>query len=328
MFLAHPVGQPVHEILAADDAKGVSWLDLVEPNEDEIRLAEAVTGLILPRRAALEEIESSSRHYRRGDVIYLSMPLVRVIDGRLTAWPVGMIVSSDRLITLRYSSYTAFETMSRDLASNDADFALSDVPELTIHLLETIVNRLADILENDGHTLDTISRTVFAPKRPNRHVRNANILRQTLRELGESGDLTSSIRESLLGVDRIGMYLGDARYFEFREALQTRLRILGRDVASLNDYVAQMTVKVQFLLDATLGFISIDQNDGMKLLTVVSFVGITPTLLAGIYGMNFKVMPELEWHYGYYYALCLMLASVLLPLFIFWRRGWFGDRST
>ncbi|WP_438381117.1 magnesium transporter CorA family protein [Asaia sp. BMEF1] len=328
MFLAHPVGRPVHEIVAAEDARNVSWLDLVEPSEDEIRLAEAVTGLSLPRRDALEEIESSSRHYRKGEVIYLSTPLVRMIDGRLTAYPIGMVVSPDWLITLRYANYTAFETMSRDLAANDVDFALSDVPELAIHLLETIVNRLADILENAGHTLGTISRAVFADTRPNRRVRNADMLRQTLRKLGESGDLTSSIRESLLGVDRIGMFLGDARYFESRDTLQTRLRIMGRDVASLNDYVAQMTVKVQFLLDATLGFISIDQNDGMKLLTVVSFVGITPTLLAGIYGMNFKIMPELEWHYGYYYALGLMAFSVLLPLFIFWRRGWFGDRSS
>ena len=328
MFLAHPVGQPVHEVLAADDAKNVNWLDLVEPTESEIRLAETMLGVTLPRRDALEEIESSSRHYKRGDVIYLSMPLVRMVDGVLTTWPVGMVITPDKLITLRYASYTAFETMSRDLAADNADFALSDVPELTIHLLETIVNRLADILENVGHALDAISRTVFAAKRPNRRVRSAELLRQTLRELGESGDLTSSIRESLLGVDRIGMYLGDARYFEFRDTLQMRLRILGRDVASLSDYVVQMTAKVQFLLDATLGFISIDQNNGMKLLTVVSFVGITPTLLAGVYGMNFKVMPELDWRYGYYYALCLMLASVAVPLFIFWRRGWFGDRSS
>lgn len=328
MFIAHPVGRPVHEILAADDARNVSWLDLIEPTEDEIRLAEGVTGLVLPRREALEEIESSSRHYRKGDTIYLSMPLVRMAGGSLTAYPVGIVVSERWLITLRYASYTAFETMSRDLAADDVDFALSDVPELVIHLLETIVNRLADVLENAGHTLASISRTVFSGRRPRRHARNADVLRQTLRELGASGDLTSSIRESLLGVDRIGMYLGDARYFEFRDTLQTRLRIMGRDVASLNDYVAQMTVKVQFLLDATLGFISIDQNDGMKLLTVVSFVGITPTLVAGIYGMNFKIMPELEWRYGYYYALCLMLASVLVPLFIFWRRGWFGDRPS
>ncbi|WP_025886206.1 magnesium transporter CorA family protein [Asaia prunellae] len=328
MFLAHPVGRPVHEILAVEDARNVAWLDLVEPSEAEIHLAETVTGLSLPRREALEEIESSSRHYRRGDVIYLSTPLVRLINGRLTTYPVGIVVSPTWLITLRYANYTAFETMSRDLAANDVDFALSDVPELAIHLLEIIVNRLADVLENAGRTLDAISRTVFANRRPNRRVRNADVLRQTLRQLGESGDLTSSIRESLLGVDRIGMFLGDARYFEFREALQTRLRILGRDVASLNDYVAQMTLKVQFLLDATLGFISIDQNDGMKLLTVVSFVGITPTLLAGIYGMNFKIMPELDWHYGYYYALGLMAFSVLLPLFIFWHRGWFGDRSS
>ncbi|GAB6855668.1 magnesium transporter CorA family protein [Asaia astilbis] len=328
MFLAHPVGRPVHEIIAVEDAGDVSWLDLIDPSEDEIRLAEAVTGLTLPRREALEEIESSSRHYRQDDVIYLSTPLIRMVEEQMTTYPVGIVVSPRWLITVRYASYAAFETMSRDLSAADVDGASLDVPELAIRLLETIVNRLADILENAGHTLDEISRTVFADKRSNRRVRNANVLRQTLRKLGGSGDLTSSIRESLLGVDRIGMYLGDARYFEFRDALKGRLRILSRDVASLNDYVAQMAVKVQFLLDATLGFISIDQNDGMKLLTVVSFVGITPTLLAGIYGMNFKLMPELEWHYGYYYALGLMALSVLLPLFIFWRRGWFGDRSS
>jgi len=87
-----------------------------------------------------------------------------------------------------------------------------------------------------------------------------------------------------------------------------------------------MSNKVQFLLDATLGFINIEQNNGIRLLTVVSFIGVLPTLIASIYGMNFKNIPELNWTYGYLYALGMMATTIAGPLFVFWRKGWLGAR--
>ncbi|AOX20857.1 magnesium transporter CorA family protein [Kozakia baliensis] len=326
MFLARLAGQPAHEVISAADMTGAAWLDLLRPTKEEIALAEKLTGLKMPRREDLEEIESSSRHYKLGEVIYLSTPLVRRDEEDVTAFPVGLVLSDSLLITVRYSDYMAFDTMGRDLASRDLDMPNPDASELALMLLEAMVNRLADVLEALGRSLDQVSRRVFAADTPRRRVRAAEMLRQTLRELGKNGDMASSVRDSLLGVDRIGIFLGDNGHYQSNTPLQLRLKIVGRDVASLNDFVAQTVNKIQFLLDATLGFISIEQNDGMKLLTVVSFVGIAPTLIAGIYGMNFKNIPELGWQNGYYYSLALMGFSMFVPLVWFWQRGWFGDR--
>ncbi|AQS87998.1 magnesium/cobalt transporter CorA [Neoasaia chiangmaiensis NBRC 101099] len=327
MFLARPPGTTAHEIIDDRDIDHAAWLDLINPTPEELSRAQRLTGLTMPRREELEEIESSSRHYKRDNVVYLSTPLVRRHDGgETTAFPVGLVLTDHLVITVRYSDYTAFDVTGREVAEWPEDNAAPDAPEIMVILLEAMINRLADVLEGLGRTLDDISRKVFAADTPRRRARSAEMLRETLRRLGRGGDLASYIRDSLLGLDRMGIFLADSGHYTLSGPLQVRMKVAGRDIASLNDFVAQNMNKVQFLLDATLGFISIEQNDGMKLLTVVSFVGIAPTLIAGIYGMNFKNIPELDWHYGYYYCLGLMALSVIVPLGFFWRRGWFGDR--
>ena len=104
--------------------------------------------------------------------------------------------------------------------------------------------------------------------------------------------------------------------------LKPRFKTLRQDIASLSDYDVQLANKVQFLLDATLGFINIEQSNGIKVLTVVSVVGVPPTLLASIYGMNFKWIPELQWEYGYFYGLAVIVLSGVLPFWWFKRKGW------
>lgn len=134
------------------------------------------------------------------------------------------------------------------------------------------------------------------------------------------------MRDSLLGLGRIALYVGENALHARHATLKPQLGVIERDINSLNDYVGQMNNKVQFLLDATLGFINIEQNNGIRLLTVVSFVGVPPTLIASIYGMNFKDMPELSWNHGYVYALGMMALTIVGPLFVFWRKGWLGGR--
>ncbi|CAI9121075.1 magnesium transporter CorA family protein [Brytella acorum] len=327
MFLARPFGEPAHEVIDPTDAQGVVWLDLIEPNSDQLERANRIAGMKIPTRDQLDEIESSSRHYKRGDIVYLSMPMVDRNDLEdVTALPIGIVLAPDKIITIRYADYNAFDIVGRDIAEWKKDEPRPSAPEILMILLEAIVNRIADVIEALGRDLDVISRKVFAADQPRKRARTAEMLRETLRRLGHSGDLTSYIRDSLLALDRTGHFLGDNTEYMMPAPLSARMKIVARDVLSLNDASAQTWNKIQFLLDATLGFISIEQNDGMKLLTVVSFVGITPTLIAGVYGMNFKTMPELDWHYGYYYCLGLMMLSILVPLVIFWRRGWFGAR--
>jgi len=323
MFLARAIGRPAYEIADSTPLRDISWLDLLRPTDDEITRAEQMTGLHIPRREELVEIESSSRHFMRDGAVYLSMPLVHADENDFQSQPIGLVITPQYCISVRYADYAAFDTLGTELAANQTAHTADDT---ALMLLEAIVNRLADILERLDGNLNNRSRIIFAPERPKQRTKASESLRVSLRELGTSGDLASAIRDSLLGLERMAIYISGDGHYTLPDSLQKRLSILGRDVASLNDFVGQTTNKVQFLLDATLGFISIEQNDGMKLLTVVSSIGITPTLIAGIYGMNFKNIPELQWSFGYWYCLTLMLVSVVIPLLIFWQRGWFGNR--
>ncbi|EHH66991.1 magnesium transporter CorA family protein [Gluconobacter morbifer] len=326
MFLVRPAGTPAREAGPDTDIRKTIWIDLINPTPVEIADAEKDLQVHIPRRSELEEIESSSRHREQDGNLYLSTPLVKRTDDSAFSLPIGLVLTGNgHLITVRYADYFAFDTLGRRQAERPPGTPEPTAIELLVEVIEDIINRLADVLEGLARALDTVSRRVFNADQPRNPAQTGEMLRITLRRLGHAGDLASMIRDSLLGLDRMLIYVGD-RADKTSADLSNRVKVASRDISSLNDFVAQTVNKVQFLLDATLGFISIEQNDGMKVLTVVSSIGITPTLIAGIYGMNFKFMPELGWKYGYPYGLCLMALSVILPLFWFWRRGWFGAR--
>ncbi len=320
MFIAHPPGRAPVAVSSATDSEGSAWLDLLDPTEEERALAGTLTGLRIPTRQDVEEIESSSRVYVEDQTLYLSTPLVRRTDALVFSAPVGFVLSRDRLITIRYSDYPVFDLVGKRLARQATPH---DAEDSMLLLLEAIVDRLADLLEMSGRQLDQLSKQVFRTPQPGG--RNVDrMMRGLLQEVGRETDLVSGMRDSLLGMQRIALYVSENGERLCEERFRTRLDLLSRDIASLNDYDGRLNDKVQFLLDATLGFINIEQNNGIKILTVVSIVGIPPTLIASIYGMNFKDIPELSWSFGYWYALTLMAATVVLPMIWFWRKGWLG----
>jgi len=143
-----------------------------------------------------------------------------------------------------------------------------------------------------------------------------------LRRVGRCGDLASKIRDSLLGIGRIVPYVTGMAADWLPGEVKPHLRTLHQDIVSLTDYDHHLTNKVQLLLDATLGLINTEQNNIIKVLTVVSVVGVPPTLVASMYGMNFHVMPELSWSWGYPYGLALIVLSAVGPLVWFKLRGW------
>ena len=298
------------------------WIDLLRPTDQERSAAERLTGMRVPAEADLAEIESSSRLSGEGKTLSLSMPMIyRSADGLSKVAPLGFVLSPEHLMTVRFADMPVFDQFAERFAGS-AGHPCSVAAFLG--LLEAIVDRLADILEHVGADLDAISRRVFRPERsgtPNA-ARTDMQLRATLRAVGAAGERVSNTRDSLLGVNRIVLYTGEAAADWIPGHLRPRFKTLRQDVASLSDYDNQLTSKVQFLLDATLGFINIEQSNGIRILTVVSVMGVPPTLMASIYGMNFKIMPELEWHYGYAYGLAVIILSGVLPLLWFKRRGW------
>ena len=199
----------------------------------------------------------------------------------------------------------------------------SSVAVFTV-LLEAVVERAADLLEAAGAELDALSHRIFRSADAGRPVAKANTrLRETLSQVGQLGDRLGKIRGALLGVARIAPFAAESGKGWIGADFRSRLGSVRTDVLALADYETHLDGKNQFLLDAVLGFISTEQNDLFKILTIVSVVGVPPTLVASIYGMNFALMPELHWRLGYPYALCLIVLSTVVPMLWFkWKKWW------
>ena len=245
-------------------------------------------------------------------------------DGEHELTPVGFVLSSRVLLTLHFVPLAAFDAYRDESAAQPPKSA----EEALLRIFELIVDRAADNLERAGAACDDLSRAAFRGGRargketPKGTAKVATKLSAALRRIGATAEKISRMRDELLGLGRIGAYLEESGIAGAPKVNATRLKGIRADIASLTDYEAHLSSKVQFLLDATLGFINIEQNEIVKTLTIASVVGIPPVLVAGIYGMNFRVMPELRWALGYPMALALIVVSGLLPLWWFKRRGW------
>jgi len=300
------------------DLGSAVWIDLVDPTQDEISRVTQATGLHIPTHDEVSEIEASSRLILRGGVLYLSMPLITMADGPRVV-SAGFVLSPERLLTVRFAPSVVF----------DAFIARTDRPAGTgahvlIGILGAIVDRQADEMERLHAELDTISHRVFSLAGKGRAGRKVEdrLLRDTLAQLGRIGDLISHIRESLLGCVRLLPLIETNTAAWLPADLHPRLTTLRDDTVSIGDFDNHLTDKLQFLLDATLGFINIAQNDVMKVMTIASVVGIPPVLVAGVYGMNFKNIPEYDWSWGYQFGWAMILLTTLIPLAIFRWRKW------
>jgi magnesium transporter len=298
------------------------WIDLVTPTDEEAHLVQAATGLPLPTRESLSEIESSSRLAAANDVLTLSMPMVSRFEDAPRPLPAGFVLSRDRLITIRFAPSRLFDAFAeRQIAAATPGRSSA---HLLVGLLEAIVDRHADALEEVRTELDGISHRIFRahPLQLGGSKHEDRTLRETLGGIGRTGDLISFIRDSQVSAGRIVPYVQTMAKDWLPADLAPRFTALTQDIASLNDFESHLNGKLQFLLDATLGFINIAQNNVMKVLTVASVVGIPPVLIAGIYGMNFKFMPEYDWPWGYAYGLTVIVVSALVPLAWFKLRDW------
>lgn len=307
MILTYQPGDPATAI----------WIDLFHPTDDEIARVAAVTGLRVPNESQVSEIESSSRLAFDKGAYYLSAPLVGTnADGDHPLTPVGFVLSPRVLLTVRFAELPSFEAARSICAAQPP----KNAEEVLLHIFETIVDRAADALERAGAACDDLSNAAFRGGTRRKAV--SAQLSATLRRIGEVAERVSRIRDELLALGRIGVYVTESGIEGAPPVNAARMKAIRADVTSLTDYQGHLAGKVQFLLDATLGFINIEQNEIVKTLTIASVVGIPPVLVAGIYGMNFRVMPELHWMLGYPFALALIILSGLVPLWWFKRRGW------
>ena len=313
--------QRLTEAASPEVLRTAVWIDLVNADPAEIERTQQVTGLRIPTEADVSEIETSSRLAVRDGVLYLSLQLVSIRNGGARGVSAGLVLSPERLITVRFAPSSIF-TNFLDHVGDDPHYATS--AHILVGLLEAIVDRQADALELARNDMEALSHTIFEMgigKAGGRKREDAT-LRQTLGELGRISDLIAHVRDTQTGAARIVPYVSAMTATWLPKELNPRLKTLRQDIASIRDFETHLTDRLQFLLDATLGFINIAQNNVMKVMAVASVIGIPPVAIAGIYGMNFKYMPELEWQYGYAYGLGLIAVTTLVPLIILRVKRW------
>lgn len=296
------------------------WVDLLNPTHEEEVDVERLLGTEIPTREEMHEIELSSRLYQENGALHATATLVTQAD---TEEPethaVTFLLVKQCLITIRYVNPRPF----RMFISRTGKMELLQYQGSTVFtgLLELIVDRLADILEMAGHNIDGMTRKIFRPKL-NREGDERTDFQALLQEIGINGDLISKTRESMVSVSRLLSFILQAPQFRHGTDEHGRISTLLRDIAPLSDHANFLSNKVNFLLDATLGMISIEQNAIIKIFSVAAVVFLPPTLVASIYGMNFHLMPELDWHLGYPMAIILMILSAFLPYKYFKRKKW------
>ena len=298
------------------------WIDLFEPTPEEEKLAEKLVGTNIPTRAELSEIEPSSRLYQKNGAAFMTMSvLYGVTDGQPQSDPVGFILTDRHLVSVRYIDPKPFVVFAEHVYA-EPDLA-ADPRTLFVRLLDAIVDRLADEFELAGKEVEAISTRIFESH--SHRVRNSSPelrLEALLMRIGKAEQLLAKLRETSVSTTRLLTFLLSANGTEEDKPNHRHVQSLIADAEALNDYSNFAGDNLTFLLDATLGLISLDQNNVMKIFSVFAVVFMPPTLIAGVYGMNFKHMPELQWLHGYPYALGLILISAVLPFWFARRKGW------
>lgn len=302
-------------------AVDTGWIDLLSPTSDEDRMVEDLLKISIPTKEDMQEIELSARLYDEDGADYLTMLAVSQvhIDDPVKS-PVTFIVHGNTLVSVRYSEFLSFSHyLQRAKRKNGVTLPFAGA--LMLDIIESFINRVADSLELMGGEMDDLSREVFRTKKITVK-RKTGMLQSAIRKVGAKGDLVSMIRESLVTIVRLLAHYGDKIEGGQDKALRNKIRMLTRDVASLSDHAGFLSGKMTFLLDATLGMINLEQNQIIKIFSIAAVVFLPPTLVASVYGMNFKFMPELNWIYGYPVAVTLMIVAGIVPLLYFKKKGW------
>ena len=297
---------------------GAVWLDLLNPTRDEEAFVERTVGVAVPTRDEMVEIEPSSRLYQDGEaIVVIASILSGIAENAPATTAVSFVLTPRHLVTIRYAEPKVFAVFGNHV-ERSSDLC-SDATMTLIRLLDAIVDRMADVLEGVGTEMDNISHSTFRRGAARQQRMTNSALAVLLVRIGHAHDIVSKSRISGVSLARLLSFLGGTLD---PEGTKVHLDGLARDVAALTDHASFLSGNITFLLDAALGMINVEQNAVLKIFTVAATVLMPPTLIAGIYGMNFKIIPELQWQYGYAYALVAMLASAVLPYWWFRAKGW------
>ncbi len=296
------------------------WIDLVNPTPEDEAAIERALGIDVPTRDEAREIEASSRFYDEDGATFMTTFIVHTPDGGVPATAdVTFALKENRLVTVRYVDPRSFPVFTARAEKGAVPCASGAA--ILIGLLETFINRTADAIERVQDSVEKLTHNVFNLNTARRD--SSRRLDVLLKQTGKEGDLVARVLESSTSLDRTLHFFRDAaRDRGFDAKIIQRIDVAQRDIHSLMEHTRFLTNRIGFMLEATLGMISTEQNQIIKLFSVMAVMLMPPTLVASIYGMNFEFMPELKWQYGYPLALLAMVLAAVIPYVYFRRKGW------
>ncbi len=297
------------------------WIDLLDPTQEEKSAVEQSFGLRVPTKQELSEIETTSRLRAEQSGLYMSAPLISIAENG--AWlpaPTGFVLSKRGLVTIHFEPLAVLQSVAQQLHGKDK----LQPAEVFALILEAIVDRAADHLESAAERLDGASKVIFEEEQVQGSNRayDARTLRNAMIRIGRISERISNVQYMLTWIDRMSNFAAEHGREWIPPEIVARLQAVRTDTTSLTQFDESLLSRVQLLQDAATAIINIGQNEIMKVLTVVSVAGVPPVLIAGIYGMNFKNMPELNWPWGYGFALALIVISTVVPLVWFRLKRW------
>ncbi len=298
----------------------IVWLDLLRPDKAEDLLVEGLLGIEVPTREDMKDIEPSSRLYTAKDAVFMTASLVCKVDsGQPELTDVAFVLTKGLLITIRYEEPKAFDLFVAAMHRIPGGCATGTI--LVTRLFETIVDRTAEILEIAVTKIDALSLQVFGDRNVGKR-RPPHYLEAKLLDVAAHHRLVSKTRDSLASLSRVLTFLYTVPTIQEHRDARELCRTISRDIQSLSEHASFISGNITFLLDASLGLISVEQNAIIKIFSIASVVFLPPTLVASLYGMNFVHMPELQWTFGYPLALLAMVVSAIIPFYFFRWKGW------
>jgi magnesium transporter len=321
VFVSQPQGLRRVDTAAESGLPGDAvWFDLLEPTLDEERRVEHALGVDVPTREEMKEIETSNRLYEDNGALYMTATVAAQLDtDRPVSTAVTFILAGKRLVTNRYIDTKPFQQFIAYAERHPA--ACQNALSILSGVVEAFTARIADILERTGNDLDGISGSIFT--RNGSSPPTSRDLHSMIERIGFNGELNSKARESLVSLARMLTFVQQSGNVDMTREQRDRLRSISRDVTSLSDHSSFLGGKVSFLLEATLGLISVEQNNIIKIFSVAAVMFLPPTLIASIYGMNFHLLPHIPGQYSdFLFSILLMIGSMGMTYAVFKRKGW------
>ena len=291
-----------------EDRKSVIWIDMFTPTLQEVKTVENIFSIEFPTKQESEEIELSSRYWEEGNRIEINSYFLINDKKDPVNETVSFILQDDLLISVRYKKLASFDASIKKLLSSPREYRTGY--SIFSQIIDIRIDTDADIIEELNRDIAAIRKQAF-----NDDVENEDLLEQ----MSTFENLNMKIRENLTDKQRI---LNSLLKSQKISDDKSELSIMLKDIRSLIDHTNFNFERIDYLQNIFIGLLSVEQNKVIKIFTIVNVIFLPPTLIASIYGMNFDIMPELNWEYGYLFSIGVMILAAVTPLIIFKKKGW------